>query len=411
MFCKLRKIKIDREVMKIIFLAEILILGVSWPYLSGNHAYAPKEILYTGTFAASNLVSEQMTERDRFGQRDYFDQERVFLRFYRDSIRKGELPLWNEKTFGGISQEDSMIYSYLLPFNIPWLFISNDHIAKGLQIFLILNYGMFGFVWWCRILRLSTPWTLLVIVLGLFTPLSLHFLAHMHQPGLYFSGLYITAAFHRYLEQRKPFHLILFFTFLVFSIIFNFLSILLFISIFLGIISITHFFYSGVSRRELFSRVLMGFSSYILALLFMSFFLGPILLESHLTREPIHASYRSYAPWENVGVFISTLSVFGLYNTACIPFLLILPVLLCIALIKPRFSDIPVGMLAIIIFYCFVVMVTGFEGFQFLFRKIMPGMKYSNSALFRMLFFGNLFGIILLAWLSENMKKDRHDRK
>jgi perosamine synthetase len=41
--------------------------------------------------------------------RDFFDQERNFLRFYRESVLAGELPYWNERVFSGISQEDSMV--------------------------------------------------------------------------------------------------------------------------------------------------------------------------------------------------------------------------------------------------------------------------------------------------------------
>ncbi|MBI4681424.1 MAG: hypothetical protein HY753_09555, partial [Nitrospirae bacterium] len=107
------------------FALEIFFALVAMPYLSGRFAYAPKSILYEGTFSASRMALEPMRERDDMGQSDFIMQERQFLRFFRNCLKNGELPFWNENIFGGLSQEDSMINSYISPFNIPWLLISN----------------------------------------------------------------------------------------------------------------------------------------------------------------------------------------------------------------------------------------------------------------------------------------------
>ncbi|MBI5195883.1 MAG: hypothetical protein HZA10_06145 [Nitrospirae bacterium] len=393
----------NSELVKIVILIEIIIILTALPYLSGRYAYAPKEVLYTGTFASSGQVHEAMTLRNQYGQRDFFDQERIFLRFYRESILKGDLPFWNERTFGGVSQEDSMIYSYLSPFHLPWLVISDDHIAKGVQIFLLLNYGMLGFLFWCRTLQISPVWTFMVMIFGLFTPLSLHFYAHTHQPGILYSGLYITLAYYLYLQHRNPFYLSLLFIFLSLSIITNFLSVLLFISLFLVVISVAFVLHSTIPRKERVSRIARGVACYSSAVLFCSFFLGPILLESYLVREPVAPSYSSYAPWNNLNAVISSLSVFGLGNNAYVPFLFILPILLYLSLLK----NFPVGIIAMIYFWVAAFLITSFEGLQAIFRSVMPGMKYSNNALFRMLFFANLFGFILIAWLSEYFKNNK----
>lgn len=380
---------------------EILFVIVDWPYLTGKYAYAPKSLLYQGTFSSSNIISEPMLPRDDEGQPDFIMQERQFLRFYRESIKHGELPFWNEYTFGGLSQEDSMIYSYLSPFHIPWLFISNDYIAKGVQIFMVLNFGMFGFLLWCRILELSPPWTLLVVIFGTLTPLSLHFLAHTHQPGIYFCGLYVTAAYNQFLKYRKSIYLMSFFVFIIVAITINFLSIFLFITLFIAIISIVHFVHSAIPKKEIINRIFIVIICYILANVSMSFFLGPIVLESYLVREPVSIAYQSYAPWASLGKFLGALVVYNPFNSPYIPFMVTIPLLILRIFRKPISTIASLEVWSLLYIWCFTILVTSFVDLQHVFRSLMPGMKYSNNALFRMLFLGNLFGILLIASLSQ----------
>lgn len=384
-------------------LAQVLFLAAAWPFLSGESVFAPRAYVAERAFRGDGLLDREITPRDRFGADDFLDQERIFLRFYRDSVRSGHLPFWNEGTFGGVSQEDSMIYSYLSPLNFPWLFIKNDHIAKGVQIFLLLNLGAFAIFWWCRILNIGPAWTLASIILATITPLALHFQAHTHQPALYYTGLLLLAAFHNLIQEGKRSQLWIFFLLTCLAVVFNFLSVLLFICIGLAVLAVAHFISMPGDRVVVVRRILIAASTFLLALLTLSFFLGPIFLESHLVREPVTPVYRSFAPWSGWSMLVDSVSFFRFGDGVWIPLVLVIPVIVMFRFgrrhVSARMPSAVVGFLALLVFATLVSCVPPFIK---LFRLYFPGMEYSTNGVFRLLFFANLCAVPALAWLFEN---------
>lgn len=386
--------------------AQILFLIVAWPYLSGEWVFAPKTYIAEREFRMDGLYKEEIQARDTFGASDYLDQERIFLRFYRDSLRNGELPFWNERTFGGISQEDSMIFSYLSPFALPWFFIDNDHVAKGVQIFLLLNFGALAMIWWCRILGVSDEWTLAAIALGTITPLALHFQAHTHQPALYFTGLIILAAFHRLLETGCRKYLMMFFGAVSLAILCNFLSVLLFISIALAIIAMAHFGWRKGERLVVLGRTVLAATLYGLALASLAFFLGPILLESYLVREPTTYTAGSFAPWAGTHSLIDAVSYFHLGNGVWLPLAFALPVFIVFCRrAAGGFRVAEMTGLGLVLYFLFVVLVSSVWPFIILFRSYFPGMEYSANGTFRQVFFANLCMTPVMASLFTHLKE------
>ncbi|MBF0146470.1 MAG: hypothetical protein HQL84_02980 [Magnetococcales bacterium] len=397
----------SRKFLLAFFLLELLFLATVWPYLSGRMIYAPRAVLGQGTFASAHLSEAPLTARDQYGQADFINQERNFLSFYRESLLNLELPFWNERVFGGMSQEDSMVYSYLSPFHLPWLLIKNEKVAKGVQMFLLLNFGAFGFFWWARILRLSPEWSLMVAIFGTLTPLALHFLAHTHQPGLYYGGLCILAAFHRFIETAKPRFLLIFFGLVVMAVAINFISILLFIGIFLAIVALGHFIHAQGERSRVAKGTLFGVAAFLLAVMTMIFFLAPILLESRMVREPVALAYPLFAPWTGLGSLLDAFLVSQLWLGIYLPFMILLPLLLAAWFGRGRRALVatPAVVWGLLSITLFVILVNGFLSVNMLFREWFPGMKYSHNAPMRMLFFGNLFAMLLLAWLAESVSR------
>ncbi len=395
----------------IVFLIlQMLFIMIAFPYLIGLNAFAPKSYLSSGTFSAASLAESSFSTRDAFGQRDYFDQERVFLRFYRDSIRKGELPFWNELTFGGVSQEDSMVFSYLSPFHLPWIIVDNDHIAKGIQILLLLNFGALAFLWWCRILKIPGNFSLLVVIFGTLTPLALHFLAHVHQPAIYYCGLLIFASYHRYFETGASKHLILFYLLLILAITINFISIFLFISIGLTFLAGAYLIHSADHQKAIIKRIITSIFAYFFAIGTMSFFLGPILLEAHLVRDPITPKYMSLSPFSSAYKMLDSLLFSRLSDGVWLPFLYLIPFLLLLFWKRKSLHKIPIVILGIIYFWIFCVVVTGITPIQVVFRTYVPGMMYSNNALFRMLYFCNLCALLPLFWMLSNIPYNKSNQ-
>jgi len=292
-----------------IFCAQVFFAGAVWPYVSGEVVFAPAAYLSEGGLRSASTIGRDLTPRDKFGAQDFLDQERNFLRFYRESLSSGHLPFWNERNFGGVSQEDSMIFSYLSPFHLPWLLTEDDHVAKGWQIYLLLNLGAIAVFWWCRILGVGPAWTLLSIVLVTLNPLSLHYQAHTHQPALYFAGLLALASFYQYLQEGKRAQLLVFFGIVCAAIAMNFLSAMLFISIALAVLGGVYFIRVPDGRAVTLVRSAQGAAAFLLAVITLAFFLGPILLESHLVREPVLPRFQSYAPWDSATSLIDSLSV------------------------------------------------------------------------------------------------------
>ena len=104
-------------ILYLIFL-QCFFVFMNLPYLSGQKIFAPASFVsdtYLDDFRHKG--ENKITPRDKIGAHDYLSQERNFLKFYRESIKNGDLPFWSETTFGGLSQDDSLIYSYLSIFN------------------------------------------------------------------------------------------------------------------------------------------------------------------------------------------------------------------------------------------------------------------------------------------------------
>lgn len=392
----------------VLVLVQLLFFAAVWPYLSGKYVFAPSAYVAERALRADQIDPRDITPRDRYGAKDYLDQERIFLRFYRESLHNGNLPFWNERTFGGISQEDSMIYSYLSPLHLPWLVIQNDHVAKGIQIFLLLNLGAIAVLWWGNILGLGPGWTLLSIVLITLTPLALHFQGHTHQPALYYSGLMILAAYHQLLDTGRKKYLWAFFLLTCLATAFNFISILFFTCVALVALSVVSVIRCNQKRRAILIRIAIATLTFVLALSSFAFFIGPIILESHLVREPVAASFQNLAPWSSLPSFIDSLSYSRLVNGVWIPLFLTLPLLLFWRWRQEHSQPIPAVVLGLIAYLASVTLISGVEAIFSIFRTYSPGMKYSANATFRMLFFANICAVLALAWLFRNA--DRQNR-
>ena len=382
---------------------EFLFVAAAAPYLSGNYAYAPKAVLYDGVFAAAGLVADDRSFRDEQGQRDFMDQERQFLRFYRDSLRRGELPFWNERPFGGLSQEDSLVYSYLSPLHLPWLLIDNDHIAKGVQILLLLNLGALAIVAWSRILGLGEGWTLMLVALATLTPLALHFQAHTHQPGTYYAGLLVLAAYDRFLESGGARRLALFFAALLLLIALNFISVFGFVVIALVCFALPRLWRAGRAWPALaLERLLPAALTVAATVCAMSFFLGPILLEAHLVREAVVARPMAIAPWSGTGHFIASLAVFRLGFGHWTPFHWLLLLLAALAWRQGWLHRTPPAATGGVLFLLLTAVLGGATSVQTWLQANVPGFGQSANIFLRMSYFSGLCALPALGWLADS---------
>lgn len=389
--------------LRLWIILELLFVAAAAPYLSGNYAYAPQAVLYDGVFAAASVVAELRSFRDEQGQRDFMDQERQFLRFYRDSVRRGELPFWNERPFGGLSQEDSLVYSYLSPLHLPWLLIENDHLAKGVQILLLLNLGAFAIAAWSRILGLGERWTLLLAVLATLTPLALHFQAHTHQPGTYYAGLLVLAAYDRFLESGGARRLALLFAALLLLIALNFISVFGFVVIALVCFALPRLWCAGRAWPALaLERLLPAVLAVAAAVCAMSFFLGPILLEAHLVREAVVARQMAIAPWSGTGQFIASLAVFRLGFGHWTPFHWLLLFIAAVAWQQGWLHRAPPAAIGGVLFLLLTAVLGGATSMQAWLQANVPGFGQSANIFLRMSYFAGLCALPALGWLAAS---------
>ncbi|WIM05108.1 MAG: hypothetical protein OHM77_10435 [Candidatus Nitricoxidivorans perseverans] len=385
-----------------ICLAQILFAALLWPLLSGESVYSSRMILYSGSFAPSLESLPPVAPGDDVFQDDFGDQERLFLRFYRESFRSGELPFWNEQIFGGLSQEDSLAYSYLSPFNIPWLLIGNDHIAKAVQIYLLLNFGLFGLLWWARILRVAPAWFFLSAMLLLLSPMSLHFQGHQHQPALYFSALYIAASVHLFLRGGATRHLAWSAFIFTVAIWCNFITLLLFICILIAFLMAGNVAWpaEGGARPAVLRRAVALAGALFGIVLSCSFLLGPIALEAHLVREPVSLYQANQSPLASPSQFVRSL-LFHEKAPLQVAWLLVLGAFA--VMLKERHTGELKSLYPLGLFLGFALLLGSSSWVQDLYRAVVPSAKYSGNIYFRLLFMANVLIAPLFAWCGTRL--------
>lgn len=374
------------------------------PYISGKRVFAPSSFVsdtYLDDFRYEG--TNKITPRDKRGPHDYLSQERIYLKFYRDSLKAGDLPFWSDNTFGGISHDDSTIYSYISILNIPWLIIDNDHIAKGFQNLLIMNLGAITvlFLGYCLNLRLSIILFSTIIITA--NPLSMEFLNHSHQQGINFSLIFLISSFLAYLKDGKFSYLCCFIVSIILSISINFLSLFLLGSISLFILATCVLFLNSKNLFVNIKRLIITFWVYISCLLIFSFFLGPILLENLGLRAIIISGNKIMAPWSNIALFLDSLNLFGYGYRIWLPMFWVGPLIIFVSFFK-RGKKENYFSLPLIILMIFAILVSLVDPFYSLFKETVPGLNSSGNYNFRYLYFVNLLFFVIVIYYLDTFK-------
>ena len=377
----------------------VICLIAAFPYLTGTTAFAPKSILHEGVFRTQDGSAQALPMRDRLGPRDFFDQERNFLRFYRESILAGELPYWNERVFAGISQEDSMIYAWANPLNLPWLIFDNDHTAKGMQVLLVLWIGVGAISWWG--VRLGYPGHLifLAVVLATLSPVMLHAHSHTHYAGSIYWAAVVVATCTRFLDEGRAWRLLLVAFSWITLVVINYATIILFTAGALILYTAARIWFEeddsqhGQTRQRTIQRAgwctLCGAAATGACL----FLLSPMLHESSLVRDPVSSVARSYLPGLFTGVGFASMMPYT-------------PLAILVALrfyrnwrgaSAPTLDVRWMGLL-----WLLAIVLSASPLLQTVYKSLVPGAKYSNNVFWRFLVFTFPFGALLVAGAFRN---------
>jgi hypothetical protein len=330
--------------------------------------------------------------RDRLGPRDFFDQERNFLRFYRESVLAGEWPFWNERVFAGISQEDSMVYAWANPLNLPWLVFDNDHTAKGIQMLLVLWIGVGVISWWGARLGYPAHLIFLAVVLATLSPAMLHTHSHTHYAGSVYWAVVVVGTYVRFLEAGGRWRLLFVALAWATLVVINYATIILFTAATLILYAASRLWLvqDGLqsARRRVFQRLGWSTLGLVASTGACAFLLLPMLQESSLVRDPISSEVRNYLP----GLFT------GLGLASMMPYTP-LAVLVAVQLYRHwRGSSAPapdVRWMALL--WSLAILLSASPLLQTVYHSVVPGAKYSNNVFWRFLVFAFPFGAILVA--------------
>lgn len=383
-----------RDVIPVVLLCELAFLLACAPYLLGIYSYAPKDHLAT-SFMGQVYPEEaaQLTQRDSAAQGDFPNQERHFLRFYRDQILDGNLPFWNERSFGGISQEDALLYSYLSPLNLVWLLTEKDHLAKGLQMFLLMNMSLVGILWWCGLLSIPVHWVGVGVAFITLSPMAMHFQGHTHQPGLYAMGMMISACFVQFMQKGGVRLLLLLFGLMCLSIAINFLSLLFFVGVFLVLFGIP-FIWEAMRERVVLVRLAVSVAVCLLSFVTLSFFLGPILLESTQVWGPVEPQYTIWSSLLNPVRAVWNMWV-G-YKSPEVAYWFLVPIGAVVLLYKKNRQIHSRPFVGAMLVWVLCSLLASSATVQELARTYVPGLKNTGNIYMRQMFMGNQYTVLLL---------------
>lgn len=391
-----------------VLVCEILFLAYSWPYMTGAREYVPAEMASRGTFAASQWPEVKLTPRDHLGGKDYFMQERGFLQFYRESILNGELPFWDESNYGGTARENGVNISWISPLHAVWLLVDNDQVAKGIEIFLILNIGLLGTLWWASILGLPPSLTMMAAIFITFTPLATRYDGLSQYGHCFAASLLVTAAFTAFLDSGRRKYLFLFFAMTLFLISGNYMPSLLFVCIVFLMITISRFGWSPyTNRRGICIRTLLATIVFTGAFASLAFYICPILMKVPLRFTPVLDVGRPEGVLANIGLFLQSLYVFDTYGNAhwtYSPYLMIAVTIVFAALLRGNKTvSTPAFWLACI--FIFFAAATTTHEMQFALRSFIPGMKYSINGLIRFQYMASWYLYLAMAYFIYQGRK------